>query len=128
MIDIKNLTISKAHDSLKKGEYTCRDLAESYLEVVKKENPNLNAYLEIFDDVLAQADLAQEKFKNGTATELTGIPFAIKDNILIKGRIASASSKILENHRASYDATVIKYLKEVGAVFLGRTKIGRAHV
>ncbi len=123
MIDIKNLTISKAHDSLKKGEYTCRDLAESYLEVVKKENPNLNAYLEIFDDVLAQADLAQEKFKNGTATELTGIPFAIKDNILIKGRIASASSKILENHRASYDATVIKYLKEVGAVFLGRTNM-----
>ena len=123
MIDIKNLTISKAHDSLKKGEYTCRDLAESYLEVIKKENPNLNAYLEIFDDVLAQADLAQEKFKNGTATELTGIPFAIKDNILIKGRIASASSKILENHRASYDATVIKYLKEVGAVFLGRTNM-----
>ncbi len=79
--------------------------------------------MEIYNDVLAQADIAQEKFKNNTATILTGIPFAIKDNILIEGHISSAGSKILENYTATYNATVIKELKKEGAVFLGRTNM-----
>ncbi|MEK7100617.1 MAG: amidase family protein, partial [Patescibacteria group bacterium] len=52
-----------------------------------------------------------------------GIPLAIKDNILIKGHIASAASKILANHTAIYDATVIGKLKEAGALFVGRTNM-----
>ena len=123
MIDLKNLTIEKAHESLKKGEYTCKELAEAYLEVIKQKNGELNAYLEVFDDVITQAEEAQRKFTDGTATTLTGIPFAIKDNILIEGKICSAGSKILENYKATYDATVIKDLKKVGAVFLGRTNM-----
>ena len=122
-IDLKNLTIEKAHQSFKNGEFTCRELAEEYLKVIKKKNPELNAYLEVYDDVLSQADIAQRKFADGTATLLTGIPFAIKDIILLEGHIASAGSKILENYKASYDSAVIKDLKKVGAVFLGRTNM-----
>jgi len=123
MIDLKNLTIEKAHESLLKEEFSCRELAEEYLKVIKEKNSNLNAYLEIYNDVLSQADIAQDKFKNKTATMLTGIPFAIKDNILIEGQISSAGSKILENYKATYDSTVIKELKKEGAVFLGRTNM-----
>jgi aspartyl-tRNA(Asn)/glutamyl-tRNA(Gln) amidotransferase subunit A len=54
---------------------------------------------------------------------LTGIPCAIKDNILNKGKIASSSSKILENYHATYDATVIAKLKAEGAVIIGRTNM-----
>jgi aspartyl-tRNA(Asn)/glutamyl-tRNA(Gln) amidotransferase subunit A len=122
-MDLKNLTIEKVHESLKKGEYTCKELVEAYLEVISKKNKELNAYLEVYDDVLAQAEEAQKKFSEGTATILTGIPFAIKDNILIKGKTVSAGSKILENYKASYDATVIKDLKNAGAILLGRTNM-----
>ena len=123
MIDLKDLTIEKAHEKLSKGEFTCRELAEEYLKVIKEKNKDLNAYIEVYEDVLAQADEAQKKFTDKTATTLTGIPFAVKDNILLEGRIASAGSKILENYKASYDATVIKDLKKAGAVFLGRTNM-----
>lgn len=123
MIDLKNLTIKKAHESLSKGEFTCRELAEAYLEVIKEKNPQLNAYLEVFDDVLSQADEAQKKFQDGSATLMTGIPIAIKDNILFQGHIASSGSKILENYTASYNATVIKKLKDAGAVIMGRTNM-----
>ncbi len=123
MIDLKNLTIEKAHQSLLKGEFTCRELAQAYLEVIKEKNPRINAYLEVFDDVLDQADVAQKRFDSKTSTILTGIPFAVKDNILIKGRNVTSASKILQNYVASYDATVITKLKKQGAVFLGRTNM-----
>ncbi len=123
MIDLKNLTIEKAHESLRKGDFTCRTLAEEYLKAISEKNGELNAYLEVYDDVLTQADAAQKMFADGTATELTGIPMALKDNILVKGHIASASSKILGNHVAVYDASVIKALKKQGVVFLGRTNM-----
>lgn len=44
----------------------------------------------------------------------------IKDNICQKDRITSASSKILSNYKASYDATVTKKIKDSGAVSIGR--------
>ncbi len=122
-INLKNLTITKAHQDLKQGKYTCVELVQAYLEAIKSKNPELNAYLEVFDDAIAQAELAQKKFQDGTATEMTGIPVALKDNILYEGHIASAGSKILENYKASYDSTVVRDLKKSGAVFLGRTNM-----
>ena len=38
MIDLKNLTIEKAHDALEKGVFTCKDLVEEYLKVIKEKN------------------------------------------------------------------------------------------
>ena len=123
LIDLKNLTIKKAHEDLLAKKYTVLELAQAYLENIKKRNPEIHAYLEVFDDVPAQAQVAQEMIDSGEAQVLTGIPFAIKDNILIQGKIASASSKMLEKYHATYDATVIKKLRDAGAVFLGRTNM-----
>lgn len=122
-IDLKNLTIQKAHDSLIRGEFTAVDLVKAYLAEVSAKNTDIHAYLEVFDDAIEQAKVADERIKSGKAELLTGIPFAVKDNILIKGKIASASSKLLENYHATYDATVIARLKKAGAIFLGRTNM-----
>ena len=123
MIDLKNLTIEKAHEGFKNKEFTCKELVQEYLKVIKEKNVELNAYLEIYDDILNQADEAQKKFETGIATILTGIPFAIKDNILFAGHKASAGSKILENYVAVYDSTVVKELKKQGAILIGRTNM-----
>lgn len=82
------------------------------------DNSQLNAFLEVFDDVEEQ-----EKAQSGKMGPLTGLKIAVKDNILIKGRISSSGSKILSNYVATYDATVIKKLREAGAVFVGRTNM-----
>jgi aspartyl-tRNA(Asn)/glutamyl-tRNA(Gln) amidotransferase subunit A len=122
-IDLKNLTIEKAHDALMKGEFSAADLAKAYMEEIKKRNKDINAYLEVYDDVLEQAKAADAMIKKGEAVMLTGIPLALKDNILFKGHKATASSKILGDYKATYDATVIKKLKEQGVVILGRTNM-----
>lgn len=114
------MTIREAHEAMKKGELTPWALAE---RCIKNINPEANAYLEVFSDIKEQCDAAAARFKDGTATLLTGIPCAVKDNILIKGKIASASSKILEHYIATYDATVIEKMKKEGVVFIGRVNM-----
>lgn len=123
MIDLKNLTIKKVQESFQKGEYTSVGLVSAYIEQIKKVNPEVNAYLEVYEDALAQAKLADERRAKGDNRTLLGIPFAIKDNILFAGHKASASSKILEQYVAPYDATAIAKLKEAGAVFIGRVNM-----
>ncbi|MDD4803609.1 MAG: Asp-tRNA(Asn)/Glu-tRNA(Gln) amidotransferase subunit GatA [Candidatus Pacebacteria bacterium] len=123
MINLKELTIRKAHNAMVSGEYTATDLAKTYLEEIKNKDKDIHAYLEVYSDVLDQAQKADEMIKTGNSTLLTGIPISIKDNILIKGRIASSASKILENYIATYDATVIEKLKKEGVVFIGRTNM-----
>ncbi len=123
MIDLKNLTIKTAREKLDAKQFSAVELAQAYLNEIEKKNLELNAYLEVFDDVLEQAKVADERIAKGESTSLLGIPLAIKDNILITGKKVSAASKILENYIAAYDANVIKKLKSQGAVFLGRTNM-----
>jgi len=119
-IDLKTLTIKKAHEAMKSGDFTAQELAQAYLDNI---NPELNAFILVFDDVLEQAKEADKRFAEGTAELLTGIPMAIKNNILIKGKRTTAGSKILENYKATYDAAVIAKLKKAGAVFIGGTNL-----
>jgi aspartyl-tRNA(Asn)/glutamyl-tRNA(Gln) amidotransferase subunit A len=121
MIDLKNLTIKKAHEALVRGDFTVRELCEAYLSEIKKKNDDINGYLEVYEDVLKQADEAQKLVKKGNI--LAGIPIALKDNMLLEGKRASSASKILEGYVAPYDATAIKKLKDAGVVFLGRANM-----
>lgn len=66
-MDLATLTIKSAHESLKKGEYTVWDLAQAYLKNVEARNAEINAYLEVFNDVKEQAEAAQKRFADGTA-------------------------------------------------------------
>ncbi len=123
-MDLKTLTMAEARRALDAKEYSALGLTNAYLDAIAKKDPEIHAYLEVWtDSARAEARTADEMIARGESKPLTGIPLAIKDNILINGRIASSASKILENYRASYDATVITKLKEQGAVFLGRTNM-----
>ena len=123
MIDLTTLTITTAHKHLVNKDFSARDLAESYLSEIKKTNADINAYLEVYDDVLAQADVADKVISDGNATLLTGIPLALKDNLLVKGKHVTSASKILKGYVAPYDATVIEKLKKENVVFLGRANM-----
>lgn len=122
---LNELTITEAARMLRAKECTVRELWDACHSEALKRNPELNAYLEIFDVdenavVSAQKRIDEEK---ESAPLLCGIPLAIKDNILIEGHIASAASRILENYVATYDATAIQKLKADGALFVGRANM-----
>ena len=119
------MTILEFHEKLKSGKVSAREATNGYLEEIKTHNKRLGAYLEVHtDDAFSDAQRIDERVREGEAPGvLWGIPLAIKDNILIRGKRASAASRILENYVASYDATVIAKLKKSGAIFLGRTNM-----
>ncbi len=132
---LKNLTIKKAQELISAGELTCVEITEYYLSVIKERDGEINAYREVFSDVLdeaqkADAERAEIVVANGGDTSawikvkpLLGLPLSIKDNILIKGKIAGASSKMLEDYVAPHDATVIGRLRDAGAIFIGRVNM-----
>lgn len=125
IINLNNLTIKKTQELIKNRSVSCRELVSAYLVQIKEKNSELNGYLEVFEESAYETAKIEDKniALGDIPKPLSGIPLAIKDNILIKGKIASAASRILENYIASYDATVITKLKSAGAIFLGRTNM-----
>jgi aspartyl-tRNA(Asn)/glutamyl-tRNA(Gln) amidotransferase subunit A len=117
--------IKDIHLKLINHELRVSDLVAAYGGNIKKHNPELNAYLSVSDDnyLREEIDRANNILENNPEELLAGIPIAIKDNILVKGLRATAASKILENYIAIEDATVIKKLKEKGAIILGKTNL-----
>lgn len=123
-MDLSQMTITKARAALDAKEFSALDLTNAYLDAITKRDGEIHAYLEVWaESAREEAKNADDMIARGGAKPLTGIPIAVKDNILIKGRIASSASKMLENYHASYDAHVVTKLKEQGAVFLGRTNM-----
>lgn len=120
------MTIKELRKKLLKKETSCVEVTKNYLEKIKKEDGKINAFLTVTENLaLSRAKESQkiiEKMGENSPL-LCGVPFAIKDNILIEDIKCTAGSKILQNYIAPYDATVIKKLKEQGAIFLGKTNM-----
>jgi aspartyl-tRNA(Asn)/glutamyl-tRNA(Gln) amidotransferase subunit A len=114
-------TIMELHKKIVSKEVTIKDVVDEYVSRAKADT--LNCFREIFSDIDEQIEHAEAMFENGTATPLTGIPVAIKDNIMFAGHIAGGCSKMLEHHTAAYDSTVVRELKKAGAVIIGRTNM-----
>jgi len=115
--------IRELHEKLINKEITSTELTNQYFDAIEKKDKEIFAYLTLTKDLaLEQARKVDEKIARGEEIEsLEGIPGAIKDVICTKDVRTTAGSKILDNYIAPYDATVIKNLKERGAVILGKT-------
>ncbi|MFC1623369.1 Asp-tRNA(Asn)/Glu-tRNA(Gln) amidotransferase subunit GatA [Patescibacteria group bacterium] len=117
--------IRELHEKLVKGEITSVELTEKYLNKIEEKNGEINALLTITkEQALEQARFVDEKIAKGEEIDLiAGIPMALKDNMCMDGVRTTAASKILDNYIAPYDATVVKILKEKGAVILGKANL-----
>ena len=118
-------TISEIKNAYKDKAMTVRQMVDMALLNISKTNSDINAVLGLYSDeyIQSQIDKAEEMLANGSASDMTGVPIVLKDNLCVLGQRAGAASKILDNYIATYDAAVVEKLKESGAILIGRANM-----
>lgn len=114
-------TIKGIQAGLKAGDFTAVELLEGIYERIAAVDGDVKAFLALNkEEALVEAKAADERGYGDDAPKLNGVPVGVKDNILTKGLTTTASSKMLENFVPTYDATVVRKLREAGAIIVGK--------
>jgi len=116
MSELSFISIKDLKLKLENKEITPDEVLNHFIGQFDKYDGAIKSALEIFDF---------DSIKNVASGKgsLFAIPGLIKDNIAQENRRVSCASKILENYKAPYDATVIDRLKSSGAFLLGRANM-----
>ena len=118
------LTLCKAAEGLRKGDFSSVELTHALLKTIELEDGTLNAYLNVdAHGALQQAKAADDARAAGRDGALLGVPVAVKDLINVKGQPCTCASRQLVGYVSPYDATVSARLREAGVVFAGRTNM-----
>ena len=117
-------SIKEINQHLASRTFSAIELCQYYLQRIKAYNAELNCFISVNpEQALAQAKAADQRFQNGTATLMTGIPFAHKDLFCTKGIKTSCASKMLDNFISPYNATLVQNMENLGLVTLGKTNM-----
>jgi aspartyl-tRNA(Asn)/glutamyl-tRNA(Gln) amidotransferase subunit A len=114
-------TLFAARDAIRARDISSTELTRQILARIDQIDPTIQA----FNSTYATRALETAKaVDDGRITgELAGVPIAIKDNLCTTFGTTTCSSKMLENFRSPYDATVVRRLEEAGAVLIGKTNL-----
>ena len=90
--------------------------ARAYLDKIKKENGRIKAFLHLNENIIEEAKQIDKKSIKG---KLYGKIIGIKSNINVKGMIVNCASKVLENYKSGFDASVIEKIKAEDGLIIG---------
>jgi len=119
-VDYMRETIASLHKKLADKEITAEELTNQTLSDIDSKDKKLNAFITVNDKAV---DAAKKIDEDGIKGPLSGIPIAIKDNIVTNGIKTTAASKILYNFMPVYSATVLEKLEAAGAIDIGKTNL-----
>ena len=122
---VLDLTLSEAAAQLQSGAVSSAELTAQALRRVEALNARLNAFVRVDGagalDAAARSDA--RRARGEARGVLDGIPLGIKDNLLTAGTETTAASRILGGFVPPVDATVVRRLREAGAVLLGKLNL-----
>ncbi|MCA9823475.1 MAG: Asp-tRNA(Asn)/Glu-tRNA(Gln) amidotransferase subunit GatA, partial [Dehalococcoidia bacterium] len=107
MSDLWRLTAHEAHEGLRTRQFSAVELTQSTLDRIDAVEGAVHAFITPTPELARQqAEEADRRFANGTATSLTGIPVGVKDLIVTGGVQTTAGSRILEGFNPPFDSHV----------------------
>jgi aspartyl-tRNA(Asn)/glutamyl-tRNA(Gln) amidotransferase subunit A len=123
-MDAAFLTISEMAALLSRGETSSLELTDTLLQRIDALQERTGAFLLVTHDLARQqAKDADRRKQAGESGSLLGIPMALKDVLSTPGIRTTCGSKILETYVPRYEATVVRRLREAGAVLVGKTNM-----
>ena len=121
MSKLYSLTASELEKKIAQGEITSVEATQSILDRIKDVDDKIGAFISVeSENAINTAKIADTIKEN---TPLKGVPIALKDNIVSRGEYTTAASKILKGYKGTYDATVVKKLKEAHVPLVGKTNM-----
>lgn len=117
-------TIAELRRLLDKEEITPTDILDDIYRQIDRYEDKVRSYITITKDhSYKMAENAEQEIRAGRISHLTGIAFAIKDNICTKGILTTCASKMLYNFIPPYESTVTEKLREQKYVLVGKTNL-----
>jgi aspartyl-tRNA(Asn)/glutamyl-tRNA(Gln) amidotransferase subunit A len=122
-MNLRNITADKLVALYKNREVSVTEVIKSVYEEIEKVDKYVRALLSICPDrALDEARRLDDRIAAGQSIEpLSGVPVAIKDNIVIRDMVTTCGSRILEGYQPPYTATVVERLRSSGAIIIGKT-------
>lgn len=122
------LTVADFHDALAAGRTTSADLTRWYLDRIEAidrspDGPRLGSYVTVNPDALAEAAALDDLYatRGEPVGPLHGVPVVVKDQAETAGIPTSFGSGLFAGYVPDTDATVVRLLREAGAVILGKS-------
>ncbi len=108
-----------------RGETSATAVLDAALRRCATRDRDLGCFVEYFaEDALARAAAVdQDRAAGRPLGPLAGVPVALKDNLLLQGRVAACGSLLLEHFVAPYSSAAAERLLAAGAIVLGRTNM-----
>jgi aspartyl-tRNA(Asn)/glutamyl-tRNA(Gln) amidotransferase subunit A len=120
-----DLTATELLAQLNAGQVTSAEVTQAFLDRIDRVDGQVRAFLQVDrSGALEQAEQIDRRRKAGQAVgRLGGLPVAIKDVLCTRGQVTTCASRMLQDFRPPYDATVVAKLKAADAVILGKTNM-----
>ncbi|OMH41192.1 Asp-tRNA(Asn)/Glu-tRNA(Gln) amidotransferase subunit GatA [Desulfurobacterium indicum] len=125
-MELINKSLKELSELIARKEIKPSEITEEILKRIEETEEKLNAYITVNEKAEEEAKKKDEELTKLSEDEipvLFGIPMSIKDNINVVGQKMTCASKMLKDFIAPYDATVIKKLREKGAIFIGKNNL-----
>jgi len=124
-MDAETSTIAQLASALRSRTLTSRSITDGCLRVIAERNPALNAFIAVLGDTARnQAERADAEMDAGQYRgPLHGVPISLKDLIDVRDQATTAASRVRQDHVATADATVVRRLRDAGAVIIGKTNL-----
>ncbi len=125
--DLCLLSGTRLASLIRSGRVTAREVLERHIEQIERVNPVINALVhDRFEHARREADEADARVRQ-TAPEdlplLFGVPCSIKEAFSLSGMPNTSGLMARRGITAERDATVVKRLREGGAIPVGVTNV-----
>lgn len=108
-MDLTKFSGIEIAEKIRSRELSREQVYSFFKERISLLNPSINSFVEFYDQPVCGQG----------SSSLSGVPIAVKDNICVKGKKITCSSRILASHIAAYDADVVEKLKSAGLNIIG---------